>query len=256
MDEKVEKAVTEATDVNVHYYTDKIIERCVDRRKIALDIDDTDEYLERLKNDEEEREKLQENLTINVTKFFRSEDFWEKFKEVVDDRFGDRMNLEVWSAGCSKGHEPYTMAMIFDELGIDAAILATDISSEAMEYAKKGVYRKKSLENVSEERKDRYFERTNEGWEIDEKIKEKVEFREHDVISGKIIGGFDVVTCRNTIKFFNRTIQETVFINIHKSLKEDGIFGLGAAESLHSQFKGELFEPIDARKKIFEKIPQ
>lgn len=256
MDKKIEKAVTEATDVNVHYYTDNIIERCVNRRKIALGIDDIDEYVERLKDDEEEKEKLHENLTINVTKFFRSEDFWEKMKEVVDERFGERRNLEVWSAGCSKGHEPYTLAIIFDELDIDATILATDISSDVIEYAKKGVYRKKSMENVSEERKDKYFERTNEGWEVDEKIKEKVKFREHDVISGKIIGGFDVITCRNTIKFFEKAIQETVFINIHKSLKKDGVFGLGAAESMHKQFKGELFKPIDARKKIFEKIPR
>lgn len=254
MNKELKDIIKDTTSVNIHYYRKGVIERCVKRRMTACRVDSEEEYAEVLKSDEEEKEHLLEKLTINITDFFRAKSFFETLKKILSERYYTRQKIKVWSAACSKGQEPYSLGIILEELGLDYSILGTDISNEALKHAKRGFYGKNQLKNISEKRKEKFFRKEDDGYQVIDRVRKKISFERHDIISDSVPGKFDLITCRNVLKFFNKAIQKTVFINLHKSLKEHGILGIGMVESFPKEHVGKLFKPINSGKKIYEKI--
>lgn len=254
VNKRLEEVITETTGVNVHYYRQGVIERCIRRRMQACNTDDPEEYADILENNDEEMDHLLEKLTINITDFFRAKSFFETLKDILSRRYSEGDKISVWSAACSKGQEPYSLAIILEELGLDYEILATDISNEALDFAREGVYEEKHFRNLSKKRLNSAFEETENGYRVKKGIRNRIRFGRHDIISSNIPGEFDVITCRNVVKFFDRPIQKTVFINLHRALSDKGILGVGMVESVPKDHEGELFNPINSGKKIYEKI--
>ncbi|PNR97152.1 protein-glutamate O-methyltransferase CheR [Petrotoga sp. 9PWA.NaAc.5.4] len=195
------------------------------------------EYFEMLKKNPEKWNEFLDKLTINVTEFFRNPEKWEFLKnEILKDLIKENNGkLKAWSAGCSTGEEPYTLAIILHELGSlnKADIIATDFDSGALEKAIKGIYSEKSLVNLSKEMKDKYFINLGDStYQIKDFIKHSVLFKRMNLLYDTFDKNFDLIVCRNVVIYFDNEAKERLYKNFFESLKPGGVLFVGSTERI------------------------
>lgn len=187
-------------------------------------------------------------LTTNETLWFREKTPWEFMTETLLERYiqeirqGKRFRVRIWSAACSTGQEPYSIAMCIDTYlerhGIKDItlghfeILATDISSTVLQMAKRGKYDSISMaRGLDPSYRDRYFRQEGRTWALDEKIKNAVQFVQFNLQkSFSNFGKFDLVFCRYVAIYFSESFKKEIFKKISFSLVQDGILILGNSE--------------------------
>jgi chemotaxis protein methyltransferase CheR len=216
------------------------------------------EYLGRLQQSHARlmRDELVEALTTGETSFYRDTHPFESFRKQILPELGNliRLRLEqrdpypqvrIWSAGCSTGQEPYSIAMcVLDfvsanpTLGIRPehfSILATDVSSRSLSIAREGKYHDRDLERgLTPEMRSRFFQRHGEQWIANSDLRKLIEFRRLnfiDPVSG--MRPFDVIFCRNVMIYFDTATRQRLCDQFHQLLAPGGLLILGAAESLY-----------------------
>ncbi|WP_422443651.1 CheR family methyltransferase [Thermoanaerobacterium sp. DL9XJH110] len=195
---------------------------------------------------EQELQELVNLLTVNETYFFREyyqlKCFAEEvLPEILDKKRGEKLQkIRVWSAGCSTGEEPYTLAIIMEEMlksmeGVAWEVHATDINTAVMEKAELGLYSERSVRLVPEEYKMRYFLRRGDFYEVIPHIKNKVEFYRlnlMDAAAMRKMMDFDVIFCRNVLIYFDDASRRQVALYFYEALAEGGYIFLGHSESM------------------------
>ena len=192
-------------------------------------------FLRRLDGDEETLAALRDMLTINVTEFFRDADQFETLQRDVLPQLLTPGQFKVWSAGCSLGDEPYTLAIILDEMGRGrgSSILGTDLDRRALSRARAGgPYRGEDLRGVSPERLEKYFRETDDGHFVNEKLRSRVKFRELDLLTDPFEDGYDLIVCRNVIIYFDALPKRELVHRFRDALKPGGVLFIGATEAL------------------------
>ena len=191
-----------------------------------------------------------EYLTINVSEFFRNPD---KFDQVENDVIPYLLkrndSLNIWSAGCSIGAEPYTLSIIMKELtpGKRHRILATDLDIEIIGKAKKGIYTADEIKSMRADRKVKYFTKTPDGkFAIKPEIKMPVDFRRHNLLKDRFETNFDLILCRNVVIYFTEEAKAELYKNFFKALKPGGILFVGGTESILNsrQIGYETYKPF------------
>ncbi len=214
-----------------------------------------------LRNIEEER-RLKETLTVNVTELFRNPETYESVRKnvlplLVKEK-GDNGFIRVWSAGCSNGEEPYSIAIMLNEfLGssfkkYNISITATDIDEDSLEKAEMAIFQPKQLEKIGKERIDRFFIKKDNNYQVIGELKRLVKVKSHDLISGPKLSGFDLIYCRNVTIYFEQKLQEKLYLNFYEALNEGGFFVMGKTETLVGP-ANRLFKNIDMRERIYRK---
>lgn len=221
------------------------------------------DYTNVLLANETESKKLKETLTVNVTELFRNPETYEAFRrsalpELIKAK-GDKRTIRIWSAGCSNGEEPYSIAIMLREfMGIstkryDISILGTDIDEDSLEKAERGFYQFKQLEKIGQDRLSRFFNKKEDyTYQVVDEIRDLVKFRYHDMISGTRMFGFDIIFCRNVTIYFEQALQEKLYINFYNALNDGGYFVMGKTETLVGP-ADELFLPVDVKERIYQK---
>ncbi|GAA0724395.1 protein-glutamate O-methyltransferase CheR [Clostridium malenominatum] len=202
-----------------------------------IGVNSVDEYINLLKKDAGQREKFLDFITINVTEFFRNPDIFNELRnKIKDELLPLNKNLKIWSAACSIGAEPYSIAMILDEIapGGRHSIIATDIDKGILERAKRGEYSESEIKNIKNDQLNKYFKKQGENYVIDNKIKSIVTFKKHDLILDKYETDFDLIVCRNVVIYFNQDIKDDIYRKFHGSLKKSGLLFVGATESIYN----------------------
>jgi chemotaxis protein methyltransferase CheR len=186
-------------------------------------------------------------VTTNKTDFFREANHFAFLKEYVLPHFADSLNykgtLKVWSAGCSSGEEPYTLAMVISEFveqrpAFDFQILGTDLSSRILESAELAIYPEKRVEIVPMMMKKKYLlkskDKDKSNVRIAPELRRKVIFKRLNFMDATydIKEMFDIVFCRNVLIYFDRDVQESVINKLCTRLKPGGYFFLGHSESI------------------------
>lgn len=246
-------------------YKENYLKRRIAVRQRATGAQDYLEYLRVLRNDEREYANLLNELTINVTQFFRDKDVYRRIRDEVTPSMveakggvGSR-TLRIWSAGCATGEEPYSIAMVLDVvLGSQAErwnvrIHGSDIDDASLRVAKAGVYPEPDmLEGVD---RDRYFERVGEGddrrYRISEAIRKKVKFEKMDLLKEQGRRYFDMILCRNVLIYFSRGVQTKIISALANSITREGYLILGKSETL-GQDAGTRFKPVFPRERIYQ----
>ncbi len=193
------------------------------------------EYFRLLERDAERRREFIDFLTINVSEFFRNPGRFDFLKErVITELAAGGTELKVWSAGCSTGEEPYSVAMILDELGVldRAQIHATDVDEQALEQAAGGWYEPLPLRNVSTGRLDRYFFRDGDNYRVVDRIRQAVSFRRHDLLKDAYGSGYDLILCRNVVIYFTESSKERIYRLFRAALKPGGYLFTGGTETI------------------------
>ena len=212
-----------------------------------------DEYKNILLTNKEQREKFLDFITINVTEFFRNAELFYELQGVIREYIKNVPRLKIWSAACSMGCEPYSIAIIIDDISpkIKVDILATDIDKNILKKAELGEYLSVEMKNVSETFKKRYFNIKDEKYRINEKIKSMVTLKKHDLILDKYDTNFDLIVCRNVIIYFKNDVKKEIFKKLSHSLKKGGILFVGATESIYN-YKDFKLEKISTF--IYKKV--
>jgi two-component system CheB/CheR fusion protein len=216
------------------------------------------EYVDYLEVRPEEFPQLFNTILINVTGFFRDPAAWSVLQELVAKRLGGSNALgpyRVWCAGCASGEEPYTLAIMLAELlGASAytervKIYATDVDDDALAQARLATYSEKAVEGVPAELLEKYFTRTGSSWVFNKELRRGVIFGRHDLVQDAPISRIDLLTCRNTLMYFNAETQTRILNRLNFALKDEGLLFLGKAEMLLTH--ANLFVPLDLKLRVF-----
>ncbi len=224
-----------------------LLERRLSRRLKLLHMKDFKEYYRFLKYDrrrDEEMTKVVDVLTVNETYFFREAAQLRAFSreilpELKKENVGTR-KLRIWSAGCSTGEEPYTLAILVLESGLftgwDVQIMGSDINQRVLQAARRAVYRRNSFRVTEKALTERYFEEDGEGaWRVRPAARRLVEFsclNLVDPLKIRLIETMDVVFCRNVFIYFGAEARKKVVTSFRDRLRPGGYLLLGHAESL------------------------
>lgn len=176
-----------------------------------------------------------DRMTINVSEFYRNAKRWEVLDTKILPTLMERnSNLKVWSAACSTGEEPYTLAMLLSKhVPLSRVqILATDIDDNVLARAKLGVYSDRSLNEVPKEMLSKHFIRQGDYFRISEEIKKTVTFRKQNLLSDSFGGPFDLIVCRNVLIYFTEDAKDVLYHKFSSALRSGGIFFVGSTEQI------------------------
>jgi two-component system, chemotaxis family, CheB/CheR fusion protein len=245
-------------------YKPASLERRVLKRMQFVGAQEYSDYVDYLEVHPEEFEVLFNTILINVTAFFRDAGTWEYLAEHTLPELLARKppasTIRVWSAGCASGEEAYTLAMLFAEaLGAAAykdrvKIYATDIDEDALARARLATYSEKDVADVPPALLAKYFDQANGAFVFRQDLRRNVIFGRHNLMQDAPISRVDLLSCRNTLMYFNAETQSRILTRFHFALNDGGVLLLGRAETLLSH--ASSFDPLDLRRRISVKLPR
>jgi two-component system CheB/CheR fusion protein len=240
------------------------LERRIGRRMAmaAIEADDTERYLEVLKNDPKELDLLAKDLLIHVTSFFRDPKVFDLLEEkIVPDLVRSHSTdqpLRVWIAGCSTGEETYSLAMLFRERitaakrDIKLQVFASDIDAVAIASAREGLYPETIETDVSPARLARFFSKEDHGYRVSTELRAAVVFAVQDVLADPPFSRLDLVSCRNLLIYLQPEAQEKVVSLFDFALRQGGVLLLGSAETVRTD--DGRFEAISTPERLYRHI--
>jgi len=240
------------------------IRRRILRRMNINRIADLSEYVKMLHRNPQEVEALYRDVLINVTSFFRNPEVFDGLHQVVYPKLlaerSPQEPLRVWVPGCSTGEETYSHAIslveALSELRIEVPIqiFGTDLSENAIQRARAGVYKESIANEVSEVRLRRFFHKVPGGYQISKSIRDMCVFARQNVFSDPPFSRMDLISCRNVLIYLGPVLQKKVIPIFHYALKPGGFLLVGNTEGLLGS-GAEIFDLVDRRTKIYQKKP-
>jgi chemotaxis methyl-accepting protein methylase len=221
-----------------------------------------DQYLGRVKEDPEERNRLAETFTVTISRFFRDRDVFARMEGSVIPSILERgqKELRAWSIGCASGEEPYSLALLWKEKfqhrwpEVRFVVLATDVDEGLLKRAQQGRYKGSSVREVPEDLRGNAFSLENGFFVLTQAIRQSVEFKRHDMLREGPFPGMDVVFCRNlAFTYFSKERQKDVLKKISMSLNQGGYLCIGKTENLPLMYP-TLFIPIYPKERVYQKF--
>ncbi len=241
----ISELVKSVAGINLHDGKKELIKARLSKRLRTLGIHSFDEYFTYLKKDSNGNEMtcMLDAISTNLTSFFRENDHFDYLADSILPRLestGQR-KLRIWSAGCSTGEEPYTIAMTVSErLNLsqwDTKILATDLSTNVLQKAKEGIYKSRSVEGISPQLKMKYFDASKNGkdkkYQINSSLRQMITFGHLNLMgSWPMRGPLDVIFCRNVMIYFDKSTRAKLISRFWDLLAPGGTLLIGHSESL------------------------
>ncbi len=245
--DKIRRLIKAQTGIHLSDAKRSLVYSRLGRRLRALGLSDFASYYARVEMDAEELMRCINAITTNLTAFFREPHHFDYLARTVLPELrrknADSRRLRIWSAGCSTGEEPYSIAMVVREVmgaarDWDIKILATDLDSDVVAKAAAGIYEERRLEGVSEQRRRRWFRRgrgANAGKvRVADEIRGLITFRQLNLMHPwPMRGPFDVIFCRNVVIYFDKDTQRRLFDRYADILGAQRYLFIGHSESLH-----------------------
>lgn len=243
--DEISRLVKTLCGINLHSGKRELVRARLTRRLRDLGLPSFDLYLERLRADEgEEIVALLDVLSTNLTRFFREPVHF----DILEQRIANRREtvpdepLRIWSAGCSSGEEPYSIAIrlleaVGDDGCRDARILATDLSTRVLATAREGVYPRARLEEMDRTLVSRYFSTVRVGdqrhYRVCDRVRRLVHFARLNLMNHwPMSGPFSVILCRNVMIYFDKPTQQSLINRFWDLLEPGGVLFIGHSESL------------------------
>lgn len=259
--EKIIILLRSQTGNDFSQYKKTTLYRRIERRMNIHRIESITKYLRYLQENPAEIDILFKELLIGVTSFFRDIAMWDKIKTKIVPQILAKATqgqiIRIWIPGCSTGEEAYSMAIIFREVmesenlkkNIIVQIFATDIDSNAIEKARKGVYPDNISAEVSSNRLNKFFIESDGHFRVRTEIREMVVFAPQNVIKDPPFTKLDILCCRNLLIYLDANLQKKLIMLFFYSLNPNGFLLLGSAETVGTY--SELFSSVDSRSRIY-----
>ena len=238
-------------------YKRSTLERRIQKHLKMRNIDSYEAYQEYLEVHPEEFNFLFNSILINVTSFFRDKPAWDFVAEQIIPKIlaskRENEQIRIWSAGCASGEEPYSLAMLLAEaLGKQdfqrrVKIYATDIDEEALMEARRACYSAESIKDIDPVLSEKYFQKDKDLYQFDAELRRKVIFGSLDLVKDSPISRIDLLSCRNTLMYFNTETQIQILNRFRFALRDTGFLFLGKAEMMVSRTNSFLPENMKFR---------
>lgn len=212
------------------------------------------DFFSEIKKDKALLNEFLDRMTINVSEFYRNYKRWEILEnKIMPKILAKNKRPKIWSAACSTGEEPYTLAMIMSGLIPiqDISITATDIDDNALIRAKMGQYHERALNEVPEAVKRKFFKKDGDFYQVSDEIKKTVTFKKHNLLAEPFGGPYDLIVCRNVLIYFTEEAKDKLYSKFSSALRNDGIFFVGSTEQIFnpSVYQFETEDTFFYRKK-------
>lgn len=228
--------VFQLTKIDLSSYKERQMKRRIDSLITRHSIATYTDYVEKLRTNKEMFDEFVTFLTINVSEFYRNPDQWTLLeKEILPQILAKNKKPRIWSAACSTGDEPYSLAMLLAKYipMRDIHIIATDIDKQILEKAKAGLYNVKSLKALPTEFIDKYFIKINDtSYKIKDEIKNCVEFKQHNLLKDEYPSQCDLIVCRNVVIYFTEEAKEAIYRKFSNALIPGGVLFVGSTEQI------------------------
>jgi chemotaxis methyl-accepting protein methylase len=235
-------------DKDLSCYHEDFLKRTIEKRMVENCIETEALYAIELEKNQEEAKLFLSALSVFYSEFFREPfAFWYLEKHIIPEiirRKKEGHEIRIWSAGCSIGQEPYSIAMLMNEImqrskiDMKVRIFASDISEPLLERGRHGIYSRLELKQVNLEYLDKYFTKNGNHYEMIPSIKQQVTFLAYDILDEKticpaesIFGEFDIIFCRNMMIYYHADYQKMILNKLEQSLVSGGYLITGEAES-------------------------
>jgi chemotaxis protein methyltransferase CheR len=218
-----------------------ILESRLKERLREKGVDSVKAYFYEISKNKEELKGFLDSITTNLTRFFRNQahfDALEKYvvPELFNIKRGQAGNtIKIWSAGCSTGEEPYTIAMLMSEIlppPWKYEILASDISLKCLMTAKEGFYSENRIVGIPDHYLTKYFDKVDGGYKVHADIQSKIRFDYHNLNNDSGLRNMDIVFCRNVIIYFDEAAQTAVINRFWDAMAAKSFLFIGHSESL------------------------
>lgn len=234
---ELEKWIYKEFHIDISAYKSNQMNRRLTNMMMRNGTASASEYIAMLNKNADLKQKLKDFITINVSEFFRNKELFKDLEEAMRKHLlKDNKKLKIWSAACSNGAEPYSIAIILDRLspGIRHNIIATDIDTTILDAAKRGEYGPNDVKNVDSLTLQKYFTTDGTKYILNSDIKSRVQFRKHDLILDAYDTGYDLIVCRNVVIYFTQEVKDKIYGKFYNSLNNGGLLFVGATESIYN----------------------
>jgi chemotaxis protein methyltransferase CheR len=270
-EEKVEdieiRLLLEALFVRYHYdfrnYSMASIKRRLRQARQQLGFATFSAMQERLLHEPDMLPRLLRYLTVQVSEMFRDPDYFRAIREKVVPHLRTYPSLKVWIAGCSEGEELYSFVILFREEGLEERTIfyATDINQDALHAAETGVYALDRIQLFTENHRKSggrsslsdYYQAAYGRASFDRTLRRNVVFSDHSLVTDAVFGEMNLISCRNVMIYFDRTLQDRAIGLFRDSLPRKGFLGLGAKESLRFSRHAGAFDDFVREEKIYQR---
>jgi chemotaxis protein methyltransferase CheR len=213
-----------------------------------------DQFFQAIDNDSQLMNEFLDRMTINVSEFYRNYKRWEVLQEKIIPRLlKEKKSLKVWSAACSTGEEPYSLAMVLSQFLplSEISITATDIDVNAIQRAKLAVYPERSLNEVPTQVKKKFFTQEGSVYTLSNNIKKTVSFKKQNLLADKFEENYDLIVCRNVLIYFTEEAKNQLYKKFNNALRFGGVLFVGSTEQIFQpdQFNFETEDTFFYRKK-------
>ncbi|MCL1852036.1 MAG: protein-glutamate O-methyltransferase CheR [Peptococcaceae bacterium] len=237
--EKFKEVYKQLSDLDLNFYKEAQMKRRIHSFMTNHGFgNDYTNFLGKLNTDDVMFDIFFTHLTINVTQFFRDAKYWDIFiNTIVPDLMKTRSTLKLWSAGCSSGQEPYTLAMIFAEHfpGVSHTIMASDIDVKVLEQAKTGIYNARDFTTAPPKLVEKYLTRkSNDTFEVNDLLRKNITFRSHNLLIDAFPAGMDFIACRNVVIYFTEEAKTSLYQKFAQALSPEGVLFTGSTEHIFS----------------------
>jgi len=251
-------------DFDFSNYAEMSFRRRIEHLLVSHNLSGADELVVKIRENPQYFQKVINDITVNTTELFRDINVWLNLRRNVLGLFKNKTNINIWHAGCSSGEEVYSMLILLNEMDLleKTKVFATDINTDILQRAKSGVFNNRlhhtyfdnfdkvikvnplNFEESTNISYDKYFEQDSlsKTFKIKQFLRDKVNFKYHNLVSGSIFYKFDLIFCRNVIIYFNTELQNKVISLFHESLFNDGMLLIGAHENISYLPIGNKFE--------------
>jgi len=234
--EYFKREFAQMTTINLSLYKEKQMKRRINTLIQRKGLAGYAAFLSLLKANSKELLSFVDYITINVTEFFRTPEHWRGFEAEVLEKLvhSSSSRLKIWSCASSTGEEPYSLAMSMAKL-TDLGriqIVATDLDNTVLNKARQGLYDEKSLAQVPQEFRERFFTKKGNLWQISDELKRCIEFRKLDLLQDAYPMDCDVIVCRNILIYFTEEAKEMIYEKFKNSLKPNGYLFTGNTEQI------------------------
>lgn len=247
--------VKSITGINLSDYKEKQMKRRLTSLRNQRGYATFMQYFQAMRSDEKLFKEFLDRMTINVSEFWRNANRWEELERVYIPQLLEKSGrLKCWSAACSTGEEPYSLAMILAEQHAlhRTKIIASDIDEGVLQKAKQGQYIERSMREIPQPYIDKYFTKLDAvTYEIDGKLKQAIEFERRNLLADPFDQAFDLIICRNVTIYFTEEAKGKLYKKFAASLKQGGILFVGSTEQI---FSPEQFGFMPVSSFFYEKM--
>ncbi|OZU90112.1 chemotaxis protein CheR [Virgibacillus indicus] len=234
---KFKSQIKHKIGIDLNLYKEAQMKRRITSLRNKRGFGDFSSYYKALNKEDTLLKEFIDRLTINVSEFYRNPKRWEVLKNnVFPLLLENKKKITLWSAACSTGEEPYSLAIMAKEYfpQYDIKILATDIDRNALDAAKRGIYPAQALKEVPQDSKKKYFTEKNGLYTVNQILKQQISFKKHNLLADRYPQDVDLIICRNVLIYFTDEAKELIYRRFSNTLNDNGVLFVGSTEQIFS----------------------